>query len=51
MEEKKKMAHSYKKVRNGDSDASFQLQNLANIHLVTADGNNLSLRMLRWQIL
>ncbi len=38
---------AYKKARNGDSDASFQLQNLGNIHLVTADGNNSSLRMVQ----
>jgi ABC-type antimicrobial peptide transport system permease subunit len=35
----------HKKVRNGDSDASFQLQNLADIHLISADGNNAALRM------
>ena len=38
---------AYKKARNGDSDASFQLQNLGDIHLVTADGNNSSLRMVQ----
>jgi ABC-type antimicrobial peptide transport system permease subunit len=36
-----------KKVRNGDSDASFQLQNLADIHLISADGNNTALRMVQ----
>lgn len=38
---------AYKKARNGDSDASFQLQNLADIHLVSADGNNAALRMVQ----
>jgi len=38
---------AYKKIRNGDSDASFQLQNLADIHLITADGNNAALRMVQ----
>ncbi len=38
---------AYKKARNGDSNASFQLQNLADIHLVAADGNNSSLRMVQ----
>jgi putative ABC transport system permease protein len=38
---------AYKKARNGDSDASFQLQNLADTHLVSADGNNSSLRMVQ----
>ncbi len=31
---------AYKKARNGDTNASFGLQNLADIHLVSADGNN-----------
>ncbi|HEV8081591.1 MAG TPA: ABC transporter permease [Chitinophagaceae bacterium] len=38
---------TYKEARNGDSDASFQLQNLADIHLVSADGNSSSLRMVQ----
>lgn len=38
---------AYKKARNGDSDASFRLQNLADIHLVSADGNNAQLRMVQ----
>ncbi len=42
---------AYKKARNGDSDASFQLQNLASIHLVSADGNNSALRMVQVFIL
>jgi putative ABC transport system permease protein len=37
----------YKKARNGDTQASFGLQKLADIHLVTADGNNAALRMLQ----
>jgi ABC-type antimicrobial peptide transport system permease subunit len=42
---------AYKKARNGDSDASFLLQNLASIHLVSADGNNAALRMVQVLIL
>ena len=38
---------AYKKARNGDSESSFQLQNLADIHLVNADGNNAALRMVQ----
>ncbi len=38
---------AYKKARNGDSDASFKLQHLADIHLVAADGNNSALRMVQ----
>ncbi|TKK68280.1 FtsX-like permease family protein [Ilyomonas limi] len=37
----------YKKARNGESDASFQLQKLAAIHLISADGNNAALRMVQ----
>ena len=37
----------YKKAKNGDSDAWFQLQNIADIHLVSADGNNAPLRMVQ----
>jgi ABC-type antimicrobial peptide transport system permease subunit len=42
---------TYKKARNGDSEASFHLQNLASIHLVSADGNNSPLRMVQIFIL
>jgi ABC-type antimicrobial peptide transport system permease subunit len=42
---------AYKKARNDDSDASFHLQNLATIHLVSADGNNSALRMVQIFIL
>lgn len=38
---------AYKKSRNGESETSFQLQNLADIHLVRADGNNDALRMVQ----
>ncbi len=38
---------AYKKARNGESESSFQLQNLADIHLVSADGNNTALRMVQ----
>lgn len=38
---------AYKKARNGDSDVAFQLQNLADIHLISADGNNSALRMVQ----
>ena len=38
---------AYKKARNGDSNASFQLQNLGDIHLISADGNTSSLRMVQ----
>ncbi|MEP6584080.1 MAG: ABC transporter permease [Ginsengibacter sp.] len=38
---------AYKAARNGDSDASFQLQNLADIHLVSSDGNDAPLRMVQ----
>lgn len=37
----------YKEARNGDSKASFLLQNLADIHLVSADGNKAGLRMVQ----
>jgi predicted permease len=43
----KAFTEAYKKARNGESNASFQLQNLANIHLVSADGNNGALRMVQ----
>jgi len=39
--------NAYKKARNGDSDAVFKLQNIAETHLVGADGNNSALRMVR----
>ena len=38
---------AYKKARNGDSNADYQLQNLADIHLIGADGNTSSLRMVQ----
>jgi len=37
----------YKEARNEDSKASFLLQNLADIHLVSADGNKAGLRMVQ----
>ncbi len=37
----------YKQARNGEGAAAFQLQNLADIHLVSADGNNAALRMVQ----
>lgn len=43
----KEFSAAYKTARNGDSDASFQLQNLADIHLVSSDGNNACLRMVQ----
>lgn len=41
----------YTKARNGEGDASFKLQNLADIHLISADGNNSALRMVQIFIL
>ncbi len=38
---------AFKKARNGDSDADFRLQKLADIHLTGADGNSSSLRMVQ----
>jgi putative ABC transport system permease protein len=43
----KAFTEAYKKARNGESNASFQLQNLADIHLISADGNNGALRMVQ----
>ena len=43
--------NAYTKARNGDSDAIFKLQNLADTHLVGADGNNSALRMVEVFIL
>jgi len=43
--------NAYKKARNGESDAIFKLQNLADIHLVGADGNNSALRLVEIFIL
>jgi putative ABC transport system permease protein len=43
--------NAFKKARNGDSDAVFKLQNLADMHLVKADGNDSSLRMVHVFIL
>jgi len=42
---------AYKKARDGKTDASFHLQSLASIHLVSADGNNSALRMVQIFIL
>ena len=42
---------AYKKARNGDSGTSFQLQNLAEIHLTAADGNSAALKMVQIFIL
>ena len=47
----KEFSAAYKKSRNGQTDASFHLQNLASIHLVSADGNNSALRMVQVFIL
>jgi len=41
------LSTAYKKARNGDSNADYRLQNLADIHLIAADGNNSSLRMVQ----
>lgn len=38
---------AYKKARNSDSEAQFQLQNLGAIHLIGADGNDAALRMVQ----
>ncbi|HEY2725542.1 MAG TPA: ABC transporter permease, partial [Parafilimonas sp.] len=43
----KLLSAAYKKARNGDSNAQYELQNLASIHLVSADGNASSLRMVQ----
>ncbi len=43
----KAFSELYKKARNGDSDANFRLQKLADVHLVAADGNKSSLRMVQ----
>jgi len=43
----RRFSAAYKKARNGDSQAQFRLQNLASIHLVGADGNTSSLRMVQ----
>src|SRR5690606_27561466 len=37
---------AYKKARNG-GDVAFRLQNLADIHLISANGNNSALRMVQ----
>ena len=37
----------YKQARNGDSDASFTLQRLDDIHLIGADGNKTAQRMVQ----
>jgi putative ABC transport system permease protein len=41
------LSAAYKKARNGDSNAQFELQNLAGIHLVSADGSTSSLLMVQ----
>ena len=38
---------AYKNARNGDNETQFKLQNIASIHLVSADGNNSALRMVQ----
>lgn len=38
---------AYKKARNGESETVFQLQNLADVHLINADGNDAALKMVR----
>lgn len=44
----KAFSAAYKKARKGDSeDESFPLQNLADIHLTSADGNDAALRMVQ----
>jgi ABC-type antimicrobial peptide transport system permease subunit len=43
----KTLSALYKDARNGDSDASFQLENLGDIHLVTPEGNMAALRMVQ----
>ena len=43
----KAFSAAYKKARNGDAATDFQLQNLSDIHLVSADGNTSSLRMVQ----
>jgi putative ABC transport system permease protein len=41
------LSAAFKQARNGESGATFQLQNLADMHLVSADGNVSSLRMVQ----
>ncbi|HXR84419.1 MAG TPA: ABC transporter permease [Hanamia sp.] len=43
----KAFSSAYNKMRNADSDARFQLEKIADIHLVSADGNNTALRMVQ----
>src|SRR5690606_13264030 len=38
---------AYKKARNGNSETQFRLQSLSTIHLVNADGNDASRRMVQ----
>ncbi|HVX28527.1 MAG TPA: ABC transporter permease [Parafilimonas sp.] len=38
---------AYKKARNGDSNTSFQLENIGDVHLISADGNDSALKMVR----
>src|SRR5664279_854275 len=41
------LSAAYKKARNGDTNADYQLQNLADMHLIGSDGNTSSLRMVQ----
>jgi putative ABC transport system permease protein len=43
----KAFSFAYNKALNADSDSHFQLENIADIHLVSADGNNAALRMVQ----
>ncbi|MBE7177318.1 MAG: ABC transporter permease [Mucilaginibacter polytrichastri] len=43
----KAFSAAYKKARNGESDAQFRLQKMADMHLVGADGNTSALRMVQ----
>lgn len=47
----KAFSDAYKIARNGDGETLFELQNLASIHLISADGNNSALRMVQIFIL
>ena len=38
---------AYKKARNGESDISFRLQNIGDIHLISSDGNTSALKMVQ----
>ncbi|HEY2580174.1 MAG TPA: ABC transporter permease, partial [Mucilaginibacter sp.] len=41
------LTEAYKKARNGESNSRFELQNLASVHLIGADGNTSALRMVQ----